>query len=176
VKKTVVLNIYSGPSCGKSTLAAELFATLKKQGRSAEYVTEYVKSWAWEGIPVDGWAKSHYIFAKQLRRESVLYGRVDFIVTDSPIGLGQCFEALYRPDQRLVRVAYEEVRRQQAIDGIVTNLDFHLMRKFAYVPEGRYENEEEALKIDRMIRSLIPGQNVSGIEDILNHPQVKHPL
>jgi septum formation inhibitor-activating ATPase MinD len=172
MKKTKVIGLYAGPGTGKSTMAAELFVAMKKQNRSVECIHEYVKRWAWQGTPVKGWEDSFYIFAKQLRLESELYGKVDYLITDSPLGLPVCFEALYRPGQRLVAKAYEEVRRQQDLDGIVTNLDFHLMRKFSYVPEGRYENEEEALKIDRMIRSLIPGLNVSGIEDILLHPQV----
>lgn len=170
--KTVVVNIFSGPGCGKSTLAAEIFVDLKKQGFSAELVTEYVKKWAWQGHPVKGWEDSLYIFAKQLRAESILYGRVDFIVTDSPLGLCAAYERFYRPDQLLIREAFLRVREQQASEGVVENLDFHLMRQHKYVPEGRYETEEQARDVDRVIRDLIGGVNVKTKDDILGHPRI----
>ena len=46
--KTVVINLFGGPGCGKSTIAAELFAILKKQGYEVELVTEYAKDKVWE--------------------------------------------------------------------------------------------------------------------------------
>ncbi len=165
--KTTVVSLHSGPGCGKSTLAAEVFVALKQQGKSVELVTEYVKRWAWQGHPIKGWEDSLYIFAKQLRAESVLYGKVDFLVTDSPLGLCAAYEKFYRPDQTLVRQTYEQVRKQQAADGVVQNLDFHLMRQHKYVPEGRYESEDQARDVDRVIRDLITGFHVKSAKDVL---------
>lgn len=170
---TVIVNLYAASGSGKSTLAAELFVALKKQGRNVELVTEYVKAWAWQDIGIRGWADAIYISGKQLRRESILYGKVDVIITDSPLGLGMCYEHFYRPGENVCAKFYEAIRHQQASEGVVTNLDFHLMRSHAYVPAGRYETEDQARQVDRLIRQMIPGQNVTGIEDILLHPLVK---
>lgn len=172
MKSTTVVNLYSGPSSGKSTLAAELFVDLKKQGREVELVTEYVKGWAWQDIGIKGWWDAIYISGKQLRRESILYGRVDVIITDSPLGLGMCYEHYYRPGETICREFYESVRRQQAAQGIVINLDFHLMRNHAYNPAGRYETEDQARDVDRVIRQMVPGLNVTSKQDILLHPLV----
>ncbi len=165
--KTTVCNIYAGPGAGKSCLAAEVFVALKQQGKSVELVSEFVKKWAWLGHPVNGWADSLYIFGKQLRAESILWGKVDYIVTDCPLGLSAAYEKFYRPDQTLVRQTYEQVRKQQGADGIVQNLDFHLMRQHKYVPEGRYENEDQARDVDRVIRDLITGFPVKTCKDVL---------
>ncbi len=165
--KTTVINILAGSGCGKSTLAAEVFVALKQQGRSVELVTEYVKSWAWQGHPVKGWADSLYIFGKQLRTESILYGKVDFIVTDCPLSLSVAYEAFYSPGQTLIANAYKQVRELQIAEGVVTNLDFHLMRQFDYKAEGRYETEEQAKKVDNVIRNTVSGFNVKSAKDVL---------
>lgn len=172
MRNTTVVNIYGGPSSGKSTLAAELFVDLKKQGREVELVTEYVKGWAWQDIGIKGWWDAIYISGKQLRRESILYGKVDIIVTDSPLGLGMAYERYYRPNESVCREFYEAIRRQQAEEGRVTNLDFHLMRSHNYNPSGRYETEDQARAVDRVIRQMVPGINVTSKQDILLHPLV----
>ena len=43
MKKTIVINLIGGPCSGKSTVAAELFARLKKMGIKTELVSEYIK-------------------------------------------------------------------------------------------------------------------------------------
>lgn len=172
MKKTTVINLYAASGAGKSTLAAEVFVELKKQGREVELVTEYVKAWAWQDIGIKNWADAIYISGKQLRRESVLYGKVDVIITDSPLGLGMCYEHYYRPGESICREFYESVRKQQASCGFVTNLDFHLMRNHAYVSSGRYETENQARDVDRVIRQMVPGLNITGKADILGHPLV----
>lgn len=166
--KTTVINILSGSGCGKSTLAAEVFVNLKKQGHSAELVTEYVKSWAWEGRSPAGLENSIYLFAKQLRRESILYGKVEYIVTDCPLGLPVAYESFYSPGRTVIWDLYRAVRKnQEEGENKVRNLDFHLMRQFAYVAEGRYETEEQALRVDQIIRSLLPANPVRSAADVL---------
>src|SRR5512133_3821784 len=94
--KTLVVNLWGGPGTGKSTTAAFLFALLKQKGYNAELVREYVKEWAWEKRqpgPLD----QFYFFGKQSRRESLLYGKVDFIVTDCPVMLSAFYAYKFSP-------------------------------------------------------------------------------
>ena len=55
-KQALVVNLIGGPCSGKSTIAAELFARLKKMGIRCELVTEYIKERIYEEnktIPLD---------------------------------------------------------------------------------------------------------------------------
>ena len=45
---TLVINLIAGPCSGKSTIAAELFATLKQLGISTELSVEYIKDRIYE--------------------------------------------------------------------------------------------------------------------------------
>lgn len=44
----LVINLFGGPSTGKSTTAAEIFVYLKKKKINCEYITEYAKDKTWE--------------------------------------------------------------------------------------------------------------------------------
>lgn len=46
---TILINMLGSPSSGKTSLSAKLFAQLKAMDLNAEYTSEYVKGWAWEG-------------------------------------------------------------------------------------------------------------------------------
>lgn len=47
-RKTCVINIIGGPGLGKTTMAALIFANLKKKGFIVEYVQEYAKKLVWQ--------------------------------------------------------------------------------------------------------------------------------
>lgn len=149
---TTVLNLYSGPGAGKSTTAAFVFAHLKKQGVNAELVTEYVKGWAWIGRRVQP-LDQFYLFGKQLHRESNLYGKVDVIVTDSPIGIAAYYASKYCPADmaEAVRLCHNSVRAQN----LAKYVDVALVRSKAYNPKGRYETESEAKSIDAEMFSFL---------------------
>lgn len=167
MKKTVVINLAAGPSAGKSVLAAEVFATLKKQGLSVELAHEWVKKWAWEGKSPAGWSNAIYIFAKQLKTEAILYGKVDVVVTDSPLGLPAIYEAMYDSGSTAIFELYKSVRKRQREEGIVHNLDLCLMRQHPYQTDGRYETEDQARRVDQLIRQMLPCQPVKSAEDVL---------
>ena len=76
-----VYNLFGGPGCGKSTLAARMFAKMKQLGIDCELVTEAAKDIVWEGGVLDQYG----LFAEQLRRVKRLEGKVDIAITDSPI-------------------------------------------------------------------------------------------
>lgn len=158
---TTVVNIFGGSGIGKSTTAAHLFVEMKMQGIHCELVREYVKNWAWRGEKV-GPFDQIYLLGKQARYESTLYGRVDFIITDSPLLLCPMYEKFY---------AGTEVIKDSALNFIkdadgkgVKHLNFLLTRQHAFDPRGRFETAEGATKVDGAIKDFLTQNDVDFIE------------
>jgi hypothetical protein len=152
---SVVINLYGGPGTGKSTSAAYLFYLLKSQGKNAELVREYVKDWAWEGRNISTYDQI-YLLGKQVRRESMLYGKVDFIVTDAPVMLGIYYASKFSPlsVSEGVRATTLSYYRQAAEDGHQHHHVF-LERTKPYKQEGRFQNEEQAKQIDNGVYGML---------------------
>lgn len=152
---SVVINLYGGPGTGKSTSAAYLFYLLKSQGKNAELVREYVKDWAWEKRAISTYDQI-YLMGKQVRRESLLYGKVDYIVTDAPVMLGVFYAKRYSPlsVSEGVRASTLAYYRQAAEDGHIHHHVF-LNRSKAYNPAGRFQTEGQAREIDTEIVRLL---------------------
>lgn len=176
-KKTTIINMYGGPGTGKSTSAALLYYLLKCQSKNAELVREYVKDWAWEGrhISVND---QIYFLGKQVRRESMLYGKVDWIVTDAPVWMNSfyashyCTEVIAQGVTSLVKAFY-----QQVADEGHRHVHVFLNRTKPYLAEGRYQTESEAKDIDVGVRKMLVEHDVpfieadvgdSGIHDVLS--------
>lgn len=154
VCKTTVIELYGGPGSGKSTLAAGTFAELKRRGHSAELVAEAAKDMAWAGTPIgpfDDWV----LLGEQVKRESRLYGKVDFVVTDSPLGLQGLFELFYkRGNGQPIWRACRAIRKLQDAMG-VRRLQFLVPRRYCYVQAGRYESESQARELDGLARTYL---------------------
>jgi hypothetical protein len=145
---TTLVNIWAGSGAGKSTTAAHAFALMKQAGLSVELVREYVKGWAWQGRSI-GEFDDVYITSKQLQAESILYGKVDYIITDSPIGLGAVYEEVYKPGE-LTMWRLTQALRQRQIRAGVRIVDCLLRRTKPFVQAGRYENETQARGVDQI--------------------------
>lgn len=165
--RTLVVNIYGGPGAGKSTEAAAAYSELKRRGRSVELVREYVKAWAWRGEQIRHWDEL-YIFAKQLREESTLYGKVDLIVTDRPLGMSVVYERAYAPaGTAAMAVLFDHITAKQQREGVHT-LDLLMRREKEYSAAGRFESEQEALRIDALTREVFPNLvEVGNAQDVL---------
>ena len=141
---TNVINLFGGPGSGKSTLAADLFAAMKKKGLNVELVTEYVKGWAWEGKIV-GKFDQIYLLGKQTHLESRLYGKVDYIITDSPIMLCPFYEFHYYGIEIALPAAKEFLK--VAKDTGIKHYNFWLPSMHKYDAKGRYQTAKEAEKL-----------------------------
>ena len=156
-KKTpLVVNLFAGPGAGKSTGAAFLFAFLKLFKVNVELVTEFAKELAWEGDKEFMSRNQLYITGQQVRRMIRLVGKVDVIITDSPIEMA----AFYTEEPTLKQLCKEEGAK------FSNRLDFFIERTKEYNPSGRNQTFEEAKEIDRRIRELNPNmQSITGDVD-----------
>lgn len=160
---TKVINFYGGPGTGKSTTAALVYAKLKQAGVNCELVREYVKDWAWEKRAI-GTFDQLYFLGKQIRRESMLYGKTDVIVTDSPVLLGVYYAQRYSPPPigHAVRTSTLAYYQQAESEGY-KHIHVLLKRSKPYKSEGRYQTEEEAKSIDVDVKLLLEETNTSYI-------------
>jgi len=147
---TTVINLFGGPGCGKSTVAAQLYGYLKSQGKSVELVQEYVKSWVYlERKPCE--YDLLHLLGQQSQRESIIYGKVDYIITDSPFLLAGVYQE-YLSDFKYdyVKVAAKKFIQQSEHNGVIYR-NFVLKRGNSYDNSGRFENLEKAQEIDNLI-------------------------
>lgn len=166
---TTVINLFGGSGCGKSTTAALLFAVMKLSGMHVELVREYVKYWAWNDRKVREWDQL-YLLGKQSAYESMLYGKLDYIVTDSPILLAGFYQD-FRSNGKdtYVKDAAESFMKHAEQNGVKYR-NFILRRSKPFDPRGRWETEDQARELDDFItRSLFEGGKqpifVSGPEE-----------
>ncbi len=146
--KTLVVNFYGGPGSGKSTMTNRVFAELKDLGYNAEIASEYAKDLTWQ--------ESHnvlnnqiYVFGKQQHRIWRLNGKVQIILTDSPL----LFSLIYGREKTSILFKYfveDEYRRYN-------NMNIFLKRVKPYNPSGRNQTEDEAKVLDTDIYKIVSG-------------------
>ena len=142
---TWVINLYGGPGTGKSTTDAHLFTILKNEGYNVELVREYAKEICWQNLPIDC---QLVVMTEQYRRQNILSGKVDVIITDSPLLLTK----VYGEDFHLPVGEWSE-----ALYNDFDNYDVSLVRVKKYNPKGRYQCEEDAKKMDKEIFDMVSG-------------------
>jgi len=169
---SVIINLMGGPSVGKSSLASELFSIMKKQNMNVELTYEFAKEMVWEG---NTFAVNDqlYILANQHRNITRLYGKVDFIIMDSPIVLSCIYKNKYGNDYP--NNHYED------FDNFVINIfkkykniNFLLKRNNGAFDElGRFQDNENSKKIDFEIEELLLSNNISYHELIVDNSTAK---
>ena len=157
---TKVVGLCAGPGAGKSTTAADIYRQLKQAGINAELVREYVKDWAWEDRKPDIFDQIYFL-GKQSRRESMLFGKVDVIVTDSPLWLCAYYSQKHAPP--LIRNGIENMVMGFMLEAKRQGHDYHhvwIQRSKNYLPKGRFETEEQAREIDNQMKDFFLSRGV----------------
>lgn len=150
-----VINLIGSPGTGKSTTAAGLFYLMKTEQESVELVTEYAKDMVWREYPKKAFQDQLYITAKQNRRLEVLRGKVEFVITDSPLLLG----CLYVPSNY---PSHWEPFTRQLFDSY-DNFVVFLERVKPYNPVGRYQDEKGSNALSKKIKSFLISEKISHV-------------
>lgn len=158
----IKINIYGCPSSGKTTLASQLFATMKALHYDIAYVQEYSKDLVYQGIDMRYLDEKERIFilAEQLKRESIFKkNNIDFVVTDSPLLL----TAYYHQDPN----GKED---WSYVNGIVkrqlkdNELHFWVDIVSNFEVNGRSHTKEESLKIQDELKDYLKQYRINLIE------------
>lgn len=158
MSNTTVINLLSGSGTGKSTLASGLFYTMKSENKSVELVTEFIKGLAWQGHKI-GPLDQFWISGEQSRREASLYGKVDYIITDSPLLLSPAYESFYK-GKSIVDEAVNKFLLQAEELG-VEHKNYFLKRNKVFDPRGRYETEQQAKDFDEFLLDRLNFNDIS---------------
>lgn len=172
-KTTHIINFISGPGAGKTTLSALLFAKLKIEGYTCEYVQEYAKTLVWTK-DFDTLNNQYLVSKHQSELLNQINGKVDFIITDGPLIHGVYYNK-YNKDN----ICNIEKTEQFILDNFrcFNNINIVLKRSDRpYEQQGRIQTEEESRDIDAILRHImringIPFQEFAGdetaIEDMI---------
>lgn len=173
---TKIINIAGAPGAGKSTTAAGLFHLMKLKKFNVELVTEWIKGGVWEER-FNLFNDQLYITAKQNRQLHRLIGKVDYIISDSPLFLG----AIYAPFN--YHNAYKTFLME--LYHSYDNTSYFLNRVKSYNPAGRSQTELQSNEIGYQIKSFMNDEKIKFkelngdekaseliLEDILNMKKV----
>lgn len=148
-KPTLIVNLFGGPSTGKSTNAAGTFYRMKRSGINCEYIQEYAKDKTWSEDRQTLLCQP-YVTGKQFYRTTRLLGKVDVAITDSPIITGLLYQGFgCTPSwEKWAIEAFHEFN----------NLNIFLVRNpksHPYNPRGRSQTEDEAKAKDVEMRAIL---------------------
>ena len=149
-RNTIVINIAGGPGTGKTTVAAELFSKLKEKGYEVENVSEFAKELVWEGRS-EAFDDRLYMHGEQNHRLMQMNGKLDYIITDSPLFLTAVYNNYYLKDK--FPKSYNQMIDNVTLETfkLYNNKVYLLERNTNYKIIGRRENKNTAKQIDEAL-------------------------
>lgn len=161
---TKIINLFGGPGIGKSSISAGLTYNLKKRHITCDNPYEFPKLLAWDEN-YSAIADQLFVLANQHRGIVKSYGKVEYIILDSPILLSLTYKTYYDKngideypsnlygetfDKLLIEMnsKYDNINiLLQRTDGLHSNVE-------------RYQNLEESKQLDKEIEGTLQKYNL----------------
>jgi nicotinamide riboside kinase len=152
MKNTIHINLWAGPSTGKSGVSGKLFGKMKENSIDCELVREVAKDFVWDGSLKN--IEQVVITTKQYEREAQLHGKVDFLIVDTSILMGilYCNEN-YK--EQLLHIMKHLIKDWKIINYF---LERDLTKR--YETNGRLQNFQESIKKDFEIKKFLKDQGI----------------
>jgi len=157
-KQVIVVNLLGGPGTGKTILASEVFAKLKRNFVKCDISHEYIKRKLREQA-TKVVQNQIYIFGKQQFQLFSMKDSVDVIITDSPLVFSAIYDTTACPE--LKAIILKEFRKYK-------NLNYYLKRNdnVPYEEEGRYQDLTGAKLVDDKVKVFLDENQISHMEII----------
>ena len=156
-----IINIFGGPGIGKSSIAAGITYKLKKNHISCDQPYEFPKLLAWDNNH-SAIQDQLYVLANQHRGIVKSYGKVDYIVLDSPILLSLTYRNYYKGTEYPSSL-YGESFDKMVLDTFnqYDNINIVLDRADGvHNNDERYQNLEESKELDGVIENSLIENNI----------------
>jgi nicotinamide riboside kinase len=145
-----LINLYGGPSAGKTVAAASTFAHLKTHKVNAELVGEFAKELIYSGNELQ-LVNQVYVMGSQYKKlKDLERNNIDIALSDSPLLLQMVYcknKSYYNEIDSLTKKLNLEFN----------NINIFVTRKTPYQNYGRVHTEEESLKLDKEIWEYMEG-------------------
>lgn len=149
---TIVVNAFGGAGAGKTTACFYLACELKKRGYVAEYVPEYAKELVWDEnlAMLDGSIPNQtQLFFEQKKRIDRLIGKVEFVVTDSPILLNGIYLKECPEKERYCANVLKIFKSYNNFNVLVQR------DSTKYEQQGRIHTFSQSMEIDGKIKKML---------------------
>lgn len=175
---TKIINLFGGPSIGKSSVAGGLFYELKRRHISVDAPYEFPKVLAWDNNQ-PAIRDQLYVIGNQHRGISRSWGKVDYIIVDSPILLSLVYKDYYDGQQAYPSSFYgrEFYDFILALHNRYDNLNIVLKRDDSrFEDKGRYQNLEQSKDLDNRIKNVLISNNLPFEEFLTGSDSIKNIL
>jgi deoxyadenosine/deoxycytidine kinase len=172
-----IINLFGGPGIGKSSIANGLTYKLKKKHITCDNPYEFPKILAWD--------ENHsairdqlYVLANQHRGIVKSYGKVDYIILDSPILLSLIYKNYYKSNEYPATL-YGESFDKMILDvhNQYDNINIVLNRSIGVHNEKeRYQTLEQSVLLDIEIENTLIKHNLPYIKIDVNDDTVNQIL
>jgi deoxyadenosine/deoxycytidine kinase len=154
-----IINLFGGPGIGKSSIASGLTYKLKKKHINCDNPYEFPKLLAWDEN-YSAISDQLYVVANQHRGIVKSYGKVDYIILDSPILLSLIYKDYYNKQRES---DYPSKLYRESFDNMILdmhngydNINILLKRgEGKHNDKERYHNLEESKELDSMIQESL---------------------
>jgi|TARA_B110000908_G_scaffold28111_1_gene33055 hypothetical protein len=158
-----LINLFGGPGIGKSSIASGITYKLKKKHINCDMPYEFPKALAWDNNQ-SAIQDQLYVLANQHRGIVKSYGKVDYIVLDSPIILSLVYRSMYRATSYPSTLYNSEHFDKLVLDihNQYDSLNILLERSDDGIHNNdeRYQSLEESKKLDREIENTLIKNNI----------------
>lgn len=159
-----VINLFGGPGIGKSSIASGLTYKLKKNHINCDNPYEFPKVLAWDEN-YSAISDQLYVVANQHRGIVKSFGKVDYIILDSPVILSLIYKDYYNQKRGS---DYPSKLYKDSFDQMI--LDIHngydsiniLLKRSEgnHNEKERYQNLSESIEIDAMIKDALDAHEI----------------
>ena len=150
---TTVVQILGSPASGKSTAALGLCTKLKCMGVDAILSLEYIKPLIYKGIKITPYTQYH-IFGHEVEQEATLFNKVSCVISDSSPLLATFYQWYYNKNDTLKEACYDFYKKAEEKDG-VKFINFLLPHREEYSEGGRFQNKEESIEIEGLLKTYL---------------------
>ena len=158
---TKVINIIGGPGSEKSLVAAAIKVFLNVQGKTVEGIPDFAKTLVWQSN-YEVLKNQYFIAQRQFEMLSLVDGQVQFLLNECSLPQVMYYNENY-PDN----ICDIAKTRAQILEwhGQFDNINILVERSDKkYIHTGRFQDEEQALAVDRGLRALLEREGLAYTE------------